>query len=123
MQQSITKTNDDKKGRGLAVTLLKDLMGEIVNWLNFDEAVDVGEELFTKIQTKNGSAKHQVSLSLTLLKLQKEFHIEMDAIAKRIAILEHEKEKTNAEIATLITNFRGFQQNLDKRRSMEVPQT
>ena len=64
-----------------------------------------------------------MSLSLTLLKLQKEFHIEMDAIAKRIAILEHEKEKTNAEIATLITNFRGFQQNLDKRRSMEVPQT
>ena len=48
----------------MAVILLKDLMGEIVNWLNFDEAVDVGEELFTKIQTKNGSAKHQVSLSL-----------------------------------------------------------
>ena len=93
----------------MAVTLLKDLMGEIVNWLNFDETVDVGEELFTKIQTKNGSAKHQVSLCLQLLKLQKEFHVEMDSIAKRIAILENEKEKTNNEISTLITNFRGFQ--------------
>ena len=98
-------------------------MGEIVNWLNFDEAVDVGEELFTKIQTKSGSAKHQVSLSLQLLKLQKEFHIEMDAIQKRINILENEKDRTNTEISTLITNFRGFQQNLALRRSQEVPQT
>ncbi len=53
---------EDSEGRSRAVALLKRLMAEIVNWLTFEEAVSVAEELFSECQTKSG-AKHNVSLS------------------------------------------------------------
>ena len=47
-QASVIATSDDNEGRSHAVSLLKRLMVEIVNWLTFEEAGSVAEELFSE---------------------------------------------------------------------------
>ena len=93
-------------------------MAEIVCWLHFEEAVSVAEELFSECQTKSG-AKHNLSLSHQLLKLQDEFHVERKVIGKKIEELEYEREVTNNEITSIISNFKGFQDNFHKRRGTD----
>lgn len=62
VQKSIENITDDLEGRVRAVALIKRLMGEIVNWLSFEEAVSTAEELFSECQRKSG-ARHNLSLS------------------------------------------------------------
>ena len=118
VQGSIVGIQDDKEGRVRAVNLIKRLMAEIVNWLTFEEAVSVAEELFSECQTKSG-ARHNVSLSHQLLKLQDEFHVEQKIIKKKIEDLEYEREVTNNEIASIISNFKGFSDSFHKRRGTD----
>ena len=80
------------------MALLKRLMGEIVCWLTFEEAVSTAEELFSECQRKSG-AKHNLSLSHQLLKLQDEYHEEHKSIGTKIKELEYERDVTNQEIA------------------------
>ena len=98
VQRNIETSLDDNEGRSRAVALLKRLMGEIVCWLTFEEAVSTAEELFSECQRKSG-AKHNLSLSHQLLKLQDEYHEEHKSIGSKIKELEYERDVTNQEIA------------------------
>ena len=107
VQKSVTTAENDEEGRNRAVTLIKRLMGEVVRWLTFEEAVSVAEKFFSECQTKSG-ANHNISLSHQLLQLQEDFHAERKVINGKINELEYERDVTNREIATVITNFKGF---------------
>lgn len=48
VQKSVVSAANDEEGRERAVALLKRLMAELVNWLTFEEAVSVAEELFSE---------------------------------------------------------------------------
>lgn len=78
----------------------------------------MAEELFSECQTKSG-AKHNVSLSHQLLRLQEEFHAGTSEISKKIEVHEYEKDVTNKEIAGIISNFKGFSENFHKRRGTD----
>ena len=48
VQRGIEGDHSDDEGRVKAVTFLKRLMSEIVNWLTYEESVAVAEELFSE---------------------------------------------------------------------------
>lgn len=118
VQKSIESITDDLEGRVRAVALIKRLMGEIVNWLSFEEAVSTAEELFSECQRKSG-AKHNLSLSHNLLKLQDEFHDERKSIDTKIKELEYERDVTNLEMSAVISNFKVFNDKFHKRRETD----
>ena len=48
VQASVTTAENDEEGRNRAISLIKRLMGEIVRWLTFEEAVSVAEKFFSE---------------------------------------------------------------------------
>lgn len=54
-----------------------------------------------------------------MLRLQDEFHVEKKVIGKKIEELEYERDVTNNEIASIISNFKGFSDNFHKRRGTD----
>ena len=48
VQKSVKTAENDEEGRNRAVTLIKRLMGEVVRWLTFEEAVSVAEKFFSE---------------------------------------------------------------------------
>lgn len=62
VQSSVVTADKDEEGRKRAIAYINRLMGEVVRWLDFEEAIHVAETFFSECQTKSG-ANHNISLT------------------------------------------------------------